>query len=68
MKRIKLSNKAKNLAKITKKTGLVVKRSPCRMTWGVFFGKTPLEVVHTQRAAEATLVRLNKKFPMLGAI
>jgi hypothetical protein len=46
--------------------GLLVKRSPCRMTWGVFFGKIPLEVVYTKRAAEQTLARLNKKFPMLG--
>jgi hypothetical protein len=48
--------------------GLFVKRSPCKMTWGVFFGKTPLEIVYSQREAEATLVRLNKKFPMLGVI
>jgi hypothetical protein len=65
---MKKTNAVKKAIKQAKKEGLFVQRSACKKTWGVFFGKNRLEVVHSKRAAEATLTRLNKKFPMLGVI
>ena len=45
------------------KSPLYIKRSGCRITWGVFFGSKQIEVVGTKREAEATKGRLEKQFP-----